>query len=211
MEIAVDITARKQAEESLQQTSNTLNNILASSSAYAIAAIDRDFRVVHFNPTAERLLGFTAESVIGETLGEIHKRAGVSPARLERAVQCALREGKWEATFPLHRPDGATPFVHAVVMPMREHGTPTGGFVLFARDVTAEQQAAELAQTQRDLALALTVGKDPTEVLRLCLDCALRLTVLTRWGLSAEQHHREPGVGLSGQYPAGGADACGAL
>jgi PAS domain S-box-containing protein len=138
LEVALDITARKQTEEALRRTTQLLNSILTSASAYAIAAIGPDSRVLHFNPAAERLFGYPAKAVIGKTLQEIHTRAGIPPLRLEQAVQAALREGKWESTFEMHRPDGSAGFVQAVVMPMHDHGAPDAGFVLFARDVTHE-------------------------------------------------------------------------
>ena len=171
-----DVTSRKQAEISLRQMSNTLNSILASASAYAIAAIDRAFRVVHFNPAAEQLFAQPADTVVGRTLREIHARHGLPNSRLVRAVKQAMRAGKWEATFALHRGDGQAPIVHAVVMPMHDEAGNTTGFVLFARDVTAQRRAEELGRVQRDLALALGGARDLETALRLCVETGLHVS-----------------------------------
>lgn len=173
----LDITERKIAEQTLRTTTHMLNSILMSATEYAIAAIDQQFRVIHFNPTAERLFGYRADDIVGLTLREIHARANVPAEKLEQAVDCALREGKWEATLTLsNTPHDAK--VHAVVMPMRDDDQDCTGFVLFARDVTAARRTEERARIQRDLALALGETEELTDALRLCAGTAMSVADL---------------------------------
>src|SRR4030042_282801 len=73
---------RERAEQAHREVLTLLNGILKSATEYAIAAIDRDFRVLHFNPAAEHLFGYPAERVIGRTLREIHSERNVPPRRL---------------------------------------------------------------------------------------------------------------------------------
>lgn len=172
-----------QARAALRQTTSTLHSILRSASEYAIAAVDRDYRVLHFNPAAAQLFGYPAEAVVGRTLREIHAVAGVDGRRLDAAIATVMADGKWEATFPLRRSDGQAPFVHAVVMPMHDEDAALTGFVLFARDVTAQCQSEELARAQRNLALALCGTNDLDTALRLCVETALRVADMDAGGV----------------------------
>ena len=67
----VDITARKAAEQDLAATHATLHAIVAAS-PIAINAIDASRRVTIWNPAAERMLGWSADEVIGQTLPYAH-------------------------------------------------------------------------------------------------------------------------------------------
>ncbi len=67
VEIARDVTARRDAEEALQASENRLAAVI-DSALDAIVAADDDQRVVLFNAAAERLFGVPAREAIGESL-----------------------------------------------------------------------------------------------------------------------------------------------
>jgi PAS domain S-box-containing protein len=58
---------RREAEESLQKTSNLLQT-LVDSSPLAIVVMDQDSRVLLWSPAAERLFGWTASEAIGQVV-----------------------------------------------------------------------------------------------------------------------------------------------
>ena len=178
-----EVTRRQRAETDLRQTTNTLNSILTSASEYAIAAIDPEYRVIHFNPAAERLFGYSAAEAAGQTVPDIHQQCNVPREKLQRVVRTAIEDGKWEASFEMRRGDEGTRTVHAVVMPMHDEDDACTGFVLFAQDVTARKRAAELARAQRSLALKLAAVTDLTEALELCTNAALRVTGMDGGGV----------------------------
>ncbi len=62
-----DITRRNVAERDLLSTARTMETLMISSPA-AIVGVDRDARVTHWSPAAERLFGWTSEETIGEFL-----------------------------------------------------------------------------------------------------------------------------------------------
>jgi PAS domain S-box-containing protein len=62
-----DITARKQAEELLRETSDYLNNLINYANA-PIIVWDPQFRITRFNRAFERLTSFNAAEVIGKQL-----------------------------------------------------------------------------------------------------------------------------------------------
>ncbi len=145
-----DVTEQRRAEEALRRTSTTLNSILVSATEYAIAATDRDNRIVEFNPAAEHLFGFSAAEVVGRTLWEVHALRQVSADRVRQAVETANRDGKWEAELEINGDHGRKRLLHAVVMPMRGAGPEDGGLVLFAQEITERRHLEEqLRQAQK--------------------------------------------------------------
>jgi len=65
-----DITARKQAEEAFREIYSLNKNIL-DSAEFSIISCDYNGLIMTFNPCAERLLGFTADEMIGKRTPEI--------------------------------------------------------------------------------------------------------------------------------------------
>ena len=62
--LALDITERKQAEEALRQTTQTLQTLIQAS-PLAIITLDLDFKISLWNPGAERMFGWKESEVLG--------------------------------------------------------------------------------------------------------------------------------------------------
>ncbi len=65
-----DVTARKQAEQALQESRSRLEAII-STAFNGIITIDSDQKIVLFNPSAERIFGYLAAEVIGQPLDKL--------------------------------------------------------------------------------------------------------------------------------------------
>jgi PAS domain S-box-containing protein len=135
-ELAHEIEERTQAEKKLQETKNTLTSILTSATEYAIAATDLRFRILHYNPAAERIFGYKAEEVLGRTVQEMHTREKIAPERFENAIRAVSEHGKYEYEVIDQDSTGEKRFIHSVVMPMSDEKGEVTGYILFARDVT---------------------------------------------------------------------------
>ena len=57
--------------EKIKQTNDFLNNILNSPTNISIVSTDLDRRVIYWNKGAERMLGYTAEEMVGKKNIEI--------------------------------------------------------------------------------------------------------------------------------------------
>ncbi len=66
----LDITERKQAEDTLHQALQKLN-FHVENTPMAVVEWDRDFRVIRWSAGAERILGWQAEEILGKALTEI--------------------------------------------------------------------------------------------------------------------------------------------
>ena len=67
--LANDITEKLKAQEALKQ-SEEINRLIMSSSLNAIICMDKDDKIIFWNPQAERIFGWEKEAMIGRTLSE---------------------------------------------------------------------------------------------------------------------------------------------
>jgi PAS domain S-box-containing protein len=83
--VLLDVTARKQAEDALREREATLQAVCVSALA-AIVMIDAEGRVTLWNPSAERMFGYTAAEMLGQRVHDL-------------VVPSDYRE-RFEAAFP---------------------------------------------------------------------------------------------------------------
>ncbi|GAB1640650.1 PAS domain S-box protein [Krasilnikovia sp. MM14-A1259] len=118
---------------------------LVYSSQDAIVALDMDLTIVSWNPSAERMFGYTAEEMIGSDVRDVlaPERNAVLPEILEE-----LRQGGRISHFQTRRrcKDGTYLDVSTSVSPIRDqHGTVVGVGAI-DRDISAQKQAEEQRQ-----------------------------------------------------------------
>jgi len=148
--IARDITERKRAEEALQQ-SNARNQAILESALDGIIVIDRESRVVEFNPAAEKIFGFTRSQLIGQPMAD-----WIIPERLRArhyaglAKYLATGEGpvlRKRVELPALRANGEEFPVELAIVPIPGSQPPM--FTGYVRDLTEmkrDQQALHKAK-----------------------------------------------------------------
>jgi PAS domain S-box-containing protein len=87
--IRFDVTKRKEAEEKIRDQAALLDV-----TTDAIVVRDLGNRILFWNPSAERLYGWTTEEALDELTTDLFYKA--SPPDLIAARQCVLTEGKWQ-------------------------------------------------------------------------------------------------------------------
>jgi PAS domain S-box-containing protein len=116
---------------------------------YAIYIIDLEGRVSSWNPGAERIKGYTADEIIGESFSRFYtpedREAGVPQEVLRKAAE----EGRFATEGWRVRKDGSRFWAMIVVDPIRD-GDRIVGFAKVTRDMTEQRQAALAAlETER--------------------------------------------------------------
>ena len=135
-----DMSERKKMEQALAEKSIYLDNILRSSTEYAIATTDLDFHITYYNPQAEQFFGYKAEDVIGKTVAEIHVMENVEAERLEKAIENVRRYGEHRYRVE-QKMGGGIRYLDSRVSGVYDFENELIGFALFSRDVSKEIQA----------------------------------------------------------------------
>ncbi|MBW4681879.1 MAG: OMS28 family porin [Microcoleus vaginatus WJT46-NPBG5] len=147
-----DITERKQLEETLQRTEQTLQTLIQSAPV-AINMIDGNGNVQLWNPAAEKMFGWSEEQVKGQFLGRV---AEDKPREVQEFVNI-LRDG---GTFTgletqWSRQDGTDIDISILMSPLRDTTDNFIGAISMITDITARkrlerQQEQLIAQLQRE-------------------------------------------------------------
>jgi PAS domain S-box-containing protein len=167
MEIASNITARKQAEFALRKT-NAFQRAILEGATYLIISTAPDGLIRTFNSAAERMLGYSAAEVVGRVTpvlihdpAEIARRAAEISQEFGRelapgfeVVVAKARLGQPdEREWTYVSKDGSRfPVMLSVSGLFNEHGQITG-FLGIASDITERKRAAADLQGQRDFAV----------------------------------------------------------
>ena len=146
--LALDITQRKQAEEALKQTTQTLQTLIQAS-PLAIITLDPDFKISLWNPGAERMFGWTESEVLGKYLPVIPEKERIAEeVRLKQEMA-----GTSQSALDLKRvrKDGSILDVHLWTAPLvGAKGEIIGNMGILA-DVTESKRAKEELRRQAEL------------------------------------------------------------
>lgn len=151
--VAVDITARKEAENALRYHYNLIQSI-TNSTAAAIFVTDEEGRISYMNPEAVRTFGFAQTELIGQVLHDRlhhHHADGRSFAIEDCALAKIFTSGRTMRNHEdvFFRKDG-TPVQVSCSNSRLEVDGKAVGTVIVLHDVTARKEAEENLQRARD-------------------------------------------------------------
>lgn len=117
---------------------------------YAIFMTDADGVVISWNPGVERLLGYTENEIIGQSIAIIFTAEDRAAEAHVKEMKTAASVGRWEDERWMLRRDGSQFWANRLVMPLKNEDGTLRGFAKVMRDGTAQKIAEEkLAQTNR--------------------------------------------------------------
>ena len=173
--IRTDITDRKQAETKLREITSLQQAILDGAN-YTIISTDTNGVILAFNAAAERMLGYSADEVIGKVTpeiihdpGELVERSRSLCAELGRTIEPGFevfvakpRQGiADENEWSYIRKDGSRFPVLLSVTALRDCQGNITGFLGIASDITERKQAQEaLRESQERYTLAVRGSGD---------------------------------------------------
>ncbi|HUU30040.1 MAG TPA: PAS domain S-box protein [archaeon] len=154
-----DITERKRAEETLQETKDYLENLIDHANA-PIIVWDPQFRITRFNHAFESLTGRTAHEVMGNNLGILFP-----PALLQSSIQLikkTLSGERWETVeINILHIDGAVRTVlwNSATIFATDGKTPLAT-IAQGNDITERLQAEEAARKENAKLSAMISGME---------------------------------------------------
>jgi PAS domain S-box-containing protein len=132
---------------------------------YAIFALDREGRILSWNPGAERFKGYKAEEVIGKHFSLFYPESRVAEGFPDYELREAARTGRFEDEGWRVRKDGTHFWASVLITALRNSTGDLIGFAKVTRDLTARREAE-----QRTLENATRVAAEETA--RVAADAA---------------------------------------
>lgn len=142
------------SEAALARTSALLTNVLDAASEVSIIATDNQGQVTLFNRGAERLLGYTADEIIGKHSpalfhlpaevvargSELSEILGYPVAGFRTFVEIPEQQGAEQREWTYVRKNGALVSVSLVVTPMRAGDGAITGYLGIAHDISERKR-----------------------------------------------------------------------
>ncbi|MGB2727474.1 MAG: PAS domain S-box protein [Halobacteriota archaeon] len=144
--VSKDITGLKRTEKELRETRDYLDNIIASS-ADTITVVDMKGIVRDWNKSAEGIMGYRADEVIGTS----NRNFFAEPEEADRIMERVQREGEIRnyRTIVL-RKDGKPVHISMSAALLRDKNGVSIGTVRVSRDITKEVELEERIKEERD-------------------------------------------------------------
>ena len=140
---------RAAAQDALRSSEERLRLIVDNARDYAILTLDLERRITGWNPGAERLTGYPADEVMGETADIIFTPEGRAAGAPQREAETAINEGRATDERWHMRRDGSRFWGSGSMMAMRGAGGEAVGLLKIFRDTTAELRAKEVLERSR--------------------------------------------------------------
>lgn len=130
-----------------QTDSDALYRLLIESVRdYAIFALDREGRVMSWNPGAERFKGYRADEIIGQHFSTFYPAEDLAARKPQRELEVAGETGRFEDEGWRIRKDGSRFWANVVITALRNDQGELIGFSKVTRDLTARREAEEQAR-----------------------------------------------------------------
>jgi PAS domain S-box-containing protein len=146
--ITRDLTERRQSEELLKRSEEQFRLLVQGVTDYAIYMLDVNGNISSWNQGAQRIKGYLPDEIIGQHFSQFYTPDDRARGVPQRALDTAIREGRFEKEGFRVRKDGSIFTAHVIIDPIRDPKGEVIGFAKVTRDIT------ERKKNQRDLELA---------------------------------------------------------
>jgi PAS domain S-box-containing protein len=156
--------------------------LVESLNFYAVSMLDTEGKITKWNAGGERLTGFGAADVIGQTCTKFYSAADCAEGVPAATLAAAIRFGKFEAEGWQARKDGTWFWGHVAVLAIRDSSGKFNGYARIVRDLTEKRELEEqLKHTQQQLSFLI---QNATERAVIPLD---RAGHVNGWNAGAER------------------------
>jgi PAS domain S-box-containing protein len=113
---------------------------------YSIIVLDTTGRIRTWNRGAERIKGWSAEEIIGESFERFYPKEAVDSGYPQHELRVAAREGRFEDEGWRVRKDGSRFWANVIITALKDQSGNLVGFGKVTRDLTARREAEAQAR-----------------------------------------------------------------
>jgi len=147
--ITRDVTEKKAAERALYASEQQFRMLVQGVRDYAIYMLDPEGWVTNWNAGAEQIKGYTADEIVGQHFSRFYTEEDRANGEPARALETALREGRYEREAERVRKDGTRFWASVVLDPVRDETGELIGFAKVTRDITEKRRAQDELEEAR--------------------------------------------------------------
>jgi formate hydrogenlyase transcriptional activator len=160
LSVIYDISEKKRAQEELRRSEQQLRSLVESVRDYAILLLDAEGSVSTWNAGAERIIGYTAEEIIGRHFSCFYTAEDIERGKPEEGLRAAVSKGRFEDESWRIRKDGSRFWANVVITAIRDANGQLSGFAKVTQDLTERKRAEEalLSELSHVLLSNLEIG-----------------------------------------------------
>src|SRR5581483_6135406 len=135
-----DLSERQKAQEALRLSEQQFRLLVQGVTDYAIFMLNPEGVVANWNAGAQRIKGYTPNEIIGQHFSRFYTEEDRRNGMPQKALDMAIREGRFETEGWRVRKDGTRFWSHVVIDPIRDDDGNLLGFAKITRDATERKQ-----------------------------------------------------------------------
>ncbi len=132
----------------LSEKEENLRLILNSIQDFGILKLDKEGKIISWNPGAEKLTGYTSEEISGKYFSIFFTEDEREKGFPEKEIKIALLEGKCEVEGIRLKKNGTPFWSISTLYVYKEENEKVNGFVKIIRDITERKEKEELLEIQ---------------------------------------------------------------
>jgi PAS domain S-box-containing protein len=148
--VIMNLTHNAQTEEALHGRDEQFRRLVQGVTDYAIYMLDTKGRVTNWNVGAERIKGYSADEIIGQSFSKFYTPEDQAKGEPQWALDVAARRGSIEREGWRVRKDGSRFWASVVIDAITDPSGEIVGFAKITRDVTERRQAQEELDRARE-------------------------------------------------------------
>jgi PAS domain S-box-containing protein len=152
-----DMTEQRAAMETVRRQDQQLRSIVESVHDFSIYLVDRDGKVTIWNPGAERIMGYTAQEIIGKHYSLFFTEEEQYRDRPSELLRIVVQKGRVDEQNWRVRKDGSRFWGDIVVTAIRDSVNEVTGFAIITRDSTDRKRAEEALMLQLSTAVLMNL------------------------------------------------------
>ncbi len=145
-----DLSERRRAEQQLRESEERFRSMVASVKDYAIIMLDPTGHIISWNAGAERIKGWTADEIIGQSFERFYPVEDVAAGKTATELRVAAAEGTFEDYGWRVRKDGTRFWANVIITALRDTSGTLRGYSKVTRDITERKIAEEALRKAYD-------------------------------------------------------------